>query len=307
MMIDLTGKNVFVRTREEYLSVLKIARFQGFKWARENHLNHIEIPFPNILIFYDNKIATYSFEKELLEASKIVEDEKKIKDAVKLVRTFAKYPDRTTLTDSFIKSLKLLADTVESQMEEVKQMERLTIDDMIKALRCVASQDTEGDCYKDHENFKHMKDDKYKRIVCGTGENLKDWISGRDAVGCPYHQKTYGTCYEDGELYWLKDVAELLEELKSYKGLEEQGLLVRLPCKVGDTVYRVNAGAKQPIIPMTVSEIHFLCYKNERAVRFDAIGKEDMGESCYRLEDIGRIVFLTHEEAEKLEEMKNND
>lgn len=57
---------------------------------------------------------------------------------------------------------------------------------------------------------------------------------------------------------------------------------------------------------MTVSEIHFLCYKNERAVRFDAIGKEDMGESCYRLEDIGRIVFLTHKEAEKkLEEMKN--
>lgn len=87
--------------------------------------------------------------------------------------------------------------------------------------------------------------------------------------------------------------------LAEFEDLEEQGLLVRLPCKVGDTVYRVNAGAKQPIIPMTVSEIHFLCYKNERAVRFDAIGKEDMGESCYRLEDIGRIVFLTSEEAEK--------
>lgn len=28
--------------------------------------------------------------------------------------------DKTALTDSFIKSLKLLADTVESQMEEVK-------------------------------------------------------------------------------------------------------------------------------------------------------------------------------------------
>lgn len=97
-----------------------------------------------------------------------------------------------------------------------------------------------------------------------------------------------------------------LEKLADYEDLEEQGLLVRLPCKVGDTVYRVNAGAKQPIIPMTVSEIHFLCYKNERAVRFDAIDKEYMGESCYRLEDIGRIVFLTHEEAEKkLEEMKN--
>lgn len=97
-----------------------------------------------------------------------------------------------------------------------------------------------------------------------------------------------------------------IEKLATYEDLEEQGLFVRLPCKVGDTVYRVNAGAKQPIIPMTVSEIHFLCYKNERAVRFDAIGKEDMGESCYRLEDIGRIVFLTHEEAvNKLEELKN--
>ena len=107
----------------------------------------------------------------------------------------------------------------------------------------------------------------------------------------------------------LKPFADkILTKLAVYEDLEEQGLLVRLPCKVGDTVYRVNAGAKQPIIPMTVSEIHFLCYKNERAVRFDAIGKEDMGESCYRLEDIGRIVFLTHEEAErKLEEMKNND
>lgn len=116
-------------------------------------------------------------------------------------------------------------------------MERLTLEDMIKALKCISSQDAEGDCYMDHENFKHMEDDKYKRIVCETGENLRDYISGKDAVGCPYHQKAYGTCYEDGELYWLKDVAELLEELKSYKNLEEQGLLVRLLCKVGDDVY----------------------------------------------------------------------
>jgi len=56
----------------------------------------------------------------LLEASKIVEDEEEIKDAVNLVRTFAKYPDRTELTYTLIGSLKLLADTVESQMEEVK-------------------------------------------------------------------------------------------------------------------------------------------------------------------------------------------
>lgn len=106
--------------------------------------------------------------------------------------------------------------------------------------------------------------------------------------------------------YRDEDNFKAIKKLADYEDAQEQGLLVRLPCKVGDTVYRVNAGAKQPIIPMTVSEIHFLCYKNERAVRFDAIGKEDMGESCYRLEDIGRIVFLTREETEKkLEEMKH--
>lgn len=120
-MIDLTRKSVFVKTQEEYLSVLKIAKFQGFTWVREDHLDPIEIPFPNILNFYSSKVVNYRDNKKTLyEVSEIVEDEEKLKDAVNLVRTFAKKPDRTALTDSFVKSLKLLADTVESQMEEVK-------------------------------------------------------------------------------------------------------------------------------------------------------------------------------------------
>lgn len=120
-MINLTGKSIFVKTQEEYLSVLKMAKFQGFTWIRENNLSPIKIPFPNVLNFYDDKNVTYrNKEKTLYEASEIVKDEEKIKDAVKLVRAFAKCPDRTALTDSFIESLKLLADNVESQMEEVK-------------------------------------------------------------------------------------------------------------------------------------------------------------------------------------------
>ena len=120
-MINLTGKSVFVKTQEEYLSVLKMAKLQEFTWMRKNHLSPIEIPFPNILNFYDGKIVTYrDDEKTLYEASEIIKDEEKIKDAVNLVRAFAKCPDRTALTESFIESLKLLADTVESQMEEVK-------------------------------------------------------------------------------------------------------------------------------------------------------------------------------------------
>lgn len=120
-MIDLTGKSVFVKTQEEYLSVLKMAKLQGFRWVRENNLSPIKIPFPNVLNFYDSKIVTYSYtEKILYEASEIVKYEERLKDAVNIVRTFTKSPDRTALTESFIESLKLLADTVESQMEEVK-------------------------------------------------------------------------------------------------------------------------------------------------------------------------------------------
>lgn len=53
-------------------------KLQGFTWAIENHLNPIEIPFPNILNFYESKDATYSYtEKTLYEASEIVEDEEK--------------------------------------------------------------------------------------------------------------------------------------------------------------------------------------------------------------------------------------
>ena len=45
LMINLTGKSVFVKTQEEYLSVLKMAKLQGFAWGKEKHLNPIEIHF----------------------------------------------------------------------------------------------------------------------------------------------------------------------------------------------------------------------------------------------------------------------
>jgi hypothetical protein len=246
-------------------------------------------------------------------------------------------------------------------------MERLTLDDMIKALRCVASQDREGDCYADHENFMHMEDDENKRIVCETGEDLRDYISGKEAVGCPYHQSTYGCCFEDGESYWLKDVAELLEELKSYKDLEEHlhkifgeesafsladvidalemklsepdkkhpvnariltyeeankweeykdleehGLLVKLPCKVGDMVWDNDFGYPESY------EIKAFSYGYCDSYVEPSMGIEDeiifyyenyngSITGAFPMSEIGKSVFLTREEAKKkLEEMKND-
>lgn len=120
-MINLTGKSVFVKTQEEYENILNIARLQGFdKWSDKVSLSSRNIKLPNILIFKDNGTVAYWSDKGMLEASEIIEYEEKIKDAVKLVRTFDKNPSRTVLTEQFIESLKLLADAVGSQMEEVK-------------------------------------------------------------------------------------------------------------------------------------------------------------------------------------------
>lgn len=194
-------------------------------------------------------------------------------------------------------------------------MERLTLDDMIKALKCVASQDTIGDCYAGHENFMH-RNDEHKRIVCGTGEDLRDYISGKEAVGCPYYQNTYGCCFENGELYWLKDVAELLKELKSYKDLEEQGLIVRLPCKVGDTVWVVTSpinvfdydeydgDAEYEVYESFLSSVSY--YASGEQFRIYAKVTNSFIAAYFRECDFGESIFLTREEAEKkLEEMQN--
>ena len=127
-MINLANKCVLVRTQEEYESVLKVARRQGYRWygGKEAYPYPFEEQqIPDILKFYEHnkeltRNASLASGYELVEAPDVVKYEKKLRDAVSLVREFARNPDRTALTDTFIESLKLLADTVESQMGEVK-------------------------------------------------------------------------------------------------------------------------------------------------------------------------------------------
>lgn len=119
-MIDLKGKRIFVRTQEEYLSILKIAKLQGFKWARGENLDAINIPIPNLLNFYDDIVTYSSDDIPLFEASEIVACKKKIEEAIAHVKYFANNKYKKCLTDKIIDSMLLLADTVESQLEEVK-------------------------------------------------------------------------------------------------------------------------------------------------------------------------------------------
>ena len=107
-------------------------------------------------------------------------------------------------------------------------------------------------------------------------------------------------CAEEHE-----QLAEWLEELKSYKVLEEQGLLVRLPCKVGDTVYVPTRNF--------ISELRItMASINSRGkLYFSWVLDDDRGIypnlDGFSGYEIGKTVFLTREETEKkLEEMKND-
>lgn len=110
----------------------------------------------------------------------------------------------------------------------------------------------------------------------------------------------------DGESdVWVKqhDYISAARKLCDYEDLEEQGLLVRLPCKVGDIMFRINKGAKNPIIELTVTQINI----TRRSYNLEVIDR-DCGELMCFKNDIGKTIFLTREEAEKkLEEMKKNE
>lgn len=56
--------------------------------------------------------------------------------------------------------------------------------------------------------------------------------------------------------YWEhRQVAKYLRKLKDYEDLEEQGRLIKLPCKVGDTVYHVVQGR---IVEVSNVDLFFL-------------------------------------------------
>lgn len=113
-----------------------------------------------------------------------------------------------------------------------------------------------------------------------------------------------------------EQVANWLEELKSYKDLEEQGLLVRLPCKVGDTVWVVtspinvfdydeyNGDAKYEVYESFLSSVSY--YTSGEQFRIYAKVTNSFIAAYFRECDFGESIFLTREDAEKkLEEMKN--
>lgn len=104
-------------------------------------------------------------------------------------------------------------------------------------------------------------------------------------------------CIECAEQH--EQIAEWLEELKSYKEAEEQGLLVRLPCKVGEKLWCIVNGK--------INELRVHHFDTPAFGTMDIVFRYADGSKLERfVGTLGKTVFLTREEAEKkLEEIKN--
>lgn len=99
-----------------------------------------------------------------------------------------------------------------------------------------------------------------------------------------------------------KLVAEWLEELKEYRNLEEQGLLLKLPCKVGDVIYEVDeAILLDDVIEPIKCKVTYILLKTEIYIDVEVIEGHGIGSTyTFEVEDFGKTVFLTKEEAEKV-------
>lgn len=171
-------------------------------------------------------------------------------------------------------------------------MERLTLDNAIKYIKEVARKNrknkekhtiiipnsfiSSNDCAEKYEQVANWLEElkSYKDI--GTLKELKELKENGAFTGLE-----------------LAKLAIMQKELKKYKDLEEQGLLVRLPCPIGTTVW--------DICGMDIREnvVSGLEYDKDGKWFLWANEDEWLGE-------LNVLVFLTREEAEKkLEEMQN--
>ena len=154
-------------------------------------------------------------------------------------------------------------------------MNRLTLDEAIKHAKEVADMN-----YNDAEKFDSND----------SGEN--------------YMKAKCMECAEQNE-----KLAEWLEELKSYKEAEEQGLLVRLPDDLNRILYQVNYRWKCTEYGEENNKCEIYDCKCECDIRKEYyIAEVDLQDilikSYYNC--LGEFLFLTREEAEKkLEEMNH--
>lgn len=101
-------------------------------------------------------------------------------------------------------------------------------------------------------------------------------------------------CEDNGMCVYVGTYIKSLEEqLKSYKDLEEQGKLLKLPCKVGQKVYLLRKDIKT-VIDGEITSFDIGEFAKDMRIYIT----DDNRYTNISFDKIGDIVFFTQEEAE---------
>lgn len=100
---------------------------------------------------------------------------------------------------------------------------------------------------------------------------------------------------------WVHDNG--IEKIKEWIKADKDGRLMVLPCKVGDTVYEVTSRKTISEYRVKAIRVELFCTSIEWDIVAGFVDKSIVGVP---VDDIGKTVFLTREEAEKaLEAMED--
>ena len=132
-------------------------------------------------------------------------------------------------------------------------------------------------------------------------ERLTEKIGNTNCVkGCGSNCK-YGFQHcrtEDWEN--CKTIDDVIDKLAEYESLEEQGRLLRLPCKIGTKVYNITWWDDVQKKVVVKGKTYY------RTIHKHKVSKSTFGYTD--IEEIGKTVFLTKSEAEaKLKELRGGE
>lgn len=177
-----------------------------------------------------------------------------------------------------------------------------------------------------------------RKLLVDYADGDDAFTSDEDFDSCMVEYLQEGTESMEGliALFYrnLWAMADLYEKLKYYEDLEEQGGLIELPCRVGDTVYVYSRmrpfidmdfeEAKEELLYLEAKVVSYRKNSNGSYIKLKVRAKwlyEWIDPDCgadsgyferekyftYPLSAIGKTIFLTREEAEKaLEGMRNH-
>ena len=121
--------------------------------------------------------------------------------------------------------------------------------------------------------------------------------------------KTLYSCYGEKPNSYYSNCEEgycAMEKLADYEDAEEQGRLVILPCKIGDTIYEVSYENREFVIKEHI--VKEFIYRTYRFPRIEIYCENENGFLvCNNIGKLDECLFLTQAEADqKLKEMESD-